>query len=355
MQGCKKFPRDTASPAGPLHSRFRHLRFDNLAMTERVVRKARPWCALLTLVCVPVLGAQQATGLPAYAPINPLAQARSGLYAAAPVSPTAGWRWDASLDYASLIEYNIGNGDYLLDAEVSRLSLTAGRDLSPRYFLEVGGNIAGAHAGFMDRFFNWYHRVLGFSIPERALRPLNAFAYQVDLPGGEQRIRDPGTHFGDIRVSLGRRHNQKLQSLLSATLPTGTGGDGYARGVPSLSTVTTVAAPVGVRASYQGSVGLGFTPAHGDLSRFQKELFGSLSSGFGFRLWGQNYLYAQLFFHTPYYRNTGYRALDRSELSLNYGWMFQAVGRTWRIGMTEDLAPSGPAVDAMFEFGVTAE
>ena len=35
---------------------------------------------------------------------------------------------------------------------------------------------------------------------------------------------------GDARVTLGRRHGESLQSVLSLTLPTATGG--YGRGVP---------------------------------------------------------------------------------------------------------------------------
>jgi hypothetical protein len=163
-------------------------------MTQRILG------ALLPLLLAPVLGAQQAPGLPAFAPMNPVAQARSGLYAPALVAPGGGWRWNASLDYASLIEYNTGGGtSYLLDAEVSRIGFTAGHDLSPRYFFELGGNLGSAGSGFMDGFFNWYHRLLGLSIPERALRPLDAFAYQVDLPDGRPRIREPGTHLGDVR------------------------------------------------------------------------------------------------------------------------------------------------------------
>jgi hypothetical protein len=319
-------------------------------MTQRILG------ALLPLLLAPVLGAQQAPGLPAFAPMNPVAQARSGLYAPALVAPGGGWRWSASLDYASLIEYNIGGGtSYLLDAEVSRIGFTAGHDLSPRYFFELGGNLGSAGSGFMDGFFNWYHRLLGLSIPERALRPLDAFAYEVDLPDGRSRIRKPGTHLGDVRVSLGRRHNPGVQTVLTATLPTGTGGDGYARGVPSISTITTVLTPIGSRGSFQGSAGLGYTAAHGDLRRYQKEIFGSATSGFGFRFWGHQHIYAQLFYHTPYYRGTPWPALDRGDLSLNYGWMLKTAGRTWRIGMTEDVYPSGPAVDATFEFSVTWE
>ena len=320
-----------------------------------ITSHALRWCALLVLVPVGSGQAQEPGGLPAFVPVNPVAQARSGLFAPVLAGPVTGWRGSASFDHASLIEYDFakGGGSYLLDAEVSRLTLSLGRDLSPRYFLELGASIGRAQPGFMDGFFNWYHNLLGFQMPERELRPVNAFAYHMDLPDGRIRTRSQGTHLGDLRVSVGRRHSSRLQTLVTATLPVGGGGDGYARGTSSIATITTVLAPLGGRFSYQGSAGLGYTPRHGDLAGYQREILGSVASGLGLRIWGHQSLYAQVFYHSPYYSGTGYPALDRYELSLNYGWLLRAAGRTWRIGMTEDIMPSGPAIDASFEFGVS--
>lgn len=300
--------------------------------------------------------AQEVTALPAYQPINPMAQARSGLFSPAPSAPGSGWRWTAGFDYASLIEYNIAAYDmdsYVLDAEISRLTLSLGRDLSPRYFIEAATSLSNAESGFMDGFINWYHGLLGLDIPERELRPLDEFAYRVDLPDGSTLVRDPGSTVGDIRLSLGRRHTDRLQTLVSATVATGPARSGYNRGTSSLSAITTFLAPLSGRLSYQGSLGLGYTPAHGDLARYQREVFGSFASGVGYRIWGHQSLYAQLYYHTPSYMSTGYRALDRAEVSLRYGWMLRAAGRTWMIGMTEDLVPGGPAIDAVFEFGLS--
>lgn len=313
-------------------------------------------CILISSGLAPLLRAQDVPAIPTFTPINPVAQSRSGLFAPAPVSAGTGWHGSAALDYGSLIEYNLGNpGVYLLDAEIGRVTVSAGKDLSPRYFIVGGVSLASAEAGFMDGFINWYHNLLGVDVPERAARPRNSFAYRLDLPDGISRVRESGTMLGDLRVSVGRRHNAKFQSMVTATVPAGSGGDGYARGVPSLSTITTVLAPVGRRANYQGSLGLGFTPSHGDLERYQKELFGSASSGVVFRIWGHQALYAQLYWHSPYYKDTNYWALDRHDLELNYGWLLKAGGRTWKIGMTEDLSPTGPAVDAVFEFGLSWE
>lgn len=326
-------------------------------MIFSVFLKACRRCALIFLALAPAARAQEATALPSYNPINPVAQARSGIYAPAPVAPGPGWRWSASLDYASLIEYNIvGVTDrYLLDAEISRVSLSVGRDISPRYFIEASASVGNAESGFMDGLFNWFHDLLGLNIPEREIRPLDVFAYRMNLPDGSAQTWKSGTQLGDLRLSVGRRHNPGFQTLLSATIPTGTGGSGYARGVPSISAITTVLTPVVGRLSYQGSAGVGYTPSHGDLSRYQREFFGSATSGLSFRIWGNQSLYAQVLYHTPYYAGTTFRALDRADVALRYGWTLRAAGRTWLIGMTEDLVPGGPAVDAIFEFGVSTQ
>jgi hypothetical protein len=314
------------------------------------------FCSLILSGLAPGVRAQDVPAIPDFTPINPVTQNRSGLFAPTPVPGGTGWRVSTAFDYGSLIEYNLGNfGAYLLDAEVGRVTLSAGKDLAPKYFVLVGVSLVNAQAGFMDGFINWYHNLLGIEVPERAERPRNAFSYRLDLPDGISRLREPGMTVGDFRVSVGRRHNARFQSMVTATVPTGSGGDGYARGVPSLSTITTVLAPIGKRANYQGSLGLGYTPSHGDLERYQQELFGSASSGVVLRIWGHQALFAQLFWHSPYYHDTNYRALDRHELELNYGWLLRAGGRTWKIGMTEDISPAGPAVDAVFEFGLSWE
>ena len=65
--------------------------------------------------------------------------------------------------------------------------------------------------------------------------------------------------------------------------------------------------------------------------------------GSRWRFWGRQSLYANLFYHSPYYHDTTLPALDRRDLSLDFGWILATrSGREWRIGLTEDLEPSGP-------------
>jgi hypothetical protein len=84
----------------------------------------------------------------------------------------------------------------------------------------------------------------------------------------------------------------------------------------------------------------------------QHEVFLSASGGARYRFWGRQSLFANLFYHSPYYHDTTLPGLDRPELSLDFGWLLATKsGADWRIGMTEDLYPAGPAIDLVFRLG----
>ena len=297
----------------------------------------------------------QAQGLPELAPINPVAAARSGLYFQPYRSPAPRrWVTALSLDYASIIEYNPPpSGEYVLDAEVMRFSLDLARDLTPHTFIAVRASVEGAYAGFMDGFLNWYHDLLGIRIRERERRPSNQFLYTITLPDGIGVRRVPSNLFlQDLRVGLGIRHTPQLQSVLSLTLPTATGPDGYAKGVLSVGVLNSLRFPISPRLIYEGGFGLGFTPTHGSLQGNQRETFATLSSGLRIGIWGRQSLFGNVFYHSPYYHDTTLPALDRKELSLDFGWILRTRrGGEWRVGMTEDLEPGGPGVDLVFRFG----
>ncbi|MEO8201584.1 MAG: DUF3187 family protein [Gemmatimonadota bacterium] len=306
----------------------------------------------LILVIAPARAmGQSRAGLPSVFPVNPMAEARTGLYFQPYQDLSPGWRASASLAYGSLIELNQSAfGQYLLDGEVGRLDLSLGRDLGPRIFARLDAGGGSAAAGFMDGFFNWYHQLFGLHMPEREMRPLDAFGYQMDLPDGISRARSRGFYLNDLRVSVGRRHSDAVQSIFSVTLPVSSGESGYGKGVPSFALITTARKAISSRLLFEGSLGFGSTPRHGDLSPFQRQEFMAGTSGFRFRTWGRQSLFVNFLYHSPYYEHTNFPALDRKDLSLNYGWILRTrSGREWVIGMTEDLAPSGPAIDAVFQ------
>ncbi|HET6778984.1 MAG TPA: DUF3187 family protein [Gemmatimonadales bacterium] len=308
---------------------------------------------LLLLLASPEIGVAQ--GLPAFAPLNPVASSRSGVYFQ-PLNDQAGPRWHTGLavDYASVIEYNqLDAADFVLDSEILRVSFAAWRNLGPRIFLQLGGSIGGAYSGFLDGFLDWYHGALGIRVSEREERPQDRFLYNIRLPDGRSIGHSSNAMFlGDLSAGVGIRHTPRLQSVVSVTLPTATGPRGYGKGVPSVALLNTLRAPVSPRLVYEGSVGVGLTPSHGPMSSFQRTTFLALSSGFRHRLWQNQGLYANLFYHSPYYHRTSLPALDRRELSLDFGWILVTRGGAeWRMGLTEDLEPGGPGVDLVFRVG----
>ena len=323
----------------------------------------RTRCSLLatSVLVVLSLGLPQvapAQSLPAYAPINPVAQSRSGLYFQPYREPRPGHlSIDLRLDYGSAIEYNLPSPrpSYLLDGEFLRLDVAVARDLNERVFLFGTVSANGAYAGFLDGFLNWYHDLLGFKLPERTSRPNDAFAYQLAV-GNRLTLRgSPSDLFlGDLRLGAAYRPAPWYQAALALTLPTSTGPDGYDRGTVSVSALNTVHARLGSRFVFEGSLGLGWTPAHGELSPYQRKVFAAGTSGLRFRFWGRQSLFANLFYHSPYYHRTLLPALDKRELSLDFGWLLATNGgKEWRIGMTEDLEPSGPAIDITFRLGAS--
>jgi uncharacterized protein DUF3187 len=296
-----------------------------------------------------------AQGLPPYAPINPAAASRTTL-GFEPYRPYRGDRWTAALalDYASAIEHRqTAEALYDLDAELLRVRLRLARDLSSAAFVQLDVEGGGSYAGFLDGFLDWYHGLLGIDLPERDRRPSNEFLWQIeprDSPVLERQSSD--FFFGDLRLAAGLRLTPAFQTLATVTLPTNTGPEGYGRGVVAAGLLTSVRVPLAQPLLYEGSIGVGVTPRHGDLSAWQNTTMVSASSGLRWRFWGRQSLYGNVFYHRPYYENTGINELDRRELSFDFGWILATHrGREWRIGMTEDLEPGGPAIDLVFRLG----
>ena len=303
------------------------------------------------LVLAPALGAQ----LPFHEPLNPTSAIRTPLYAQPyrAFDPRGGWQPRLGLAYGNAIESDThGTSSYLLDAEAMRLTIGASRDLGPRAFVAVQTGVAGTYAGFADGFFVWYHGLIHFRQPERTARPRNEFAWRFILPGTTVERTPVALALADTRATIGLRHGQSLQSALSVTLPTATGGLG--RGVPSVALVHTVHNEVSSRLLFEGTFGTGATPRHGPLAPWQRTFFASASTGVAIRLFGAQSVYGSFFWHSPYYRGTNLRSLDRHELTADFGWLARgADGREWHVGLTEDLGPGDPGIDLILTVGRT--
>ncbi|MGH7578606.1 MAG: DUF3187 family protein [Gemmatimonadales bacterium] len=313
-----------------------------------------PSLALLILLLLP-LPEVAAQGLPSYRPINPVATSRSGVVFQPFHAPRPGrWVGDVGIEYASTIEYNVEpQASFFLDSELLRLRASVVRDVGPRTFLLAEAELLGAYGGVLDGFLEWYHGLLGIEIPERDRRPRNDFLYAADLAGRGPVLREPEDFFlGDLRLGAGMRVHPAVQTVAALTLPTNTGPAGYGRGVVSANLLNTIRLTPSPRLVFEGSLSAGYTPSHGSLAEWQREVFLAGSSGLRWQFWGRQSLFGNLFLHSPYYRDTGVSALDRRELSFDFGWILAGTGgRELRIGMTEDLEPGGPAVDLVFRVG----
>jgi len=313
--------------------------------------------ALLLALVVATPRPGEAQGLPEFGPLNPVASSRSGLYFQPFREPETGrWRHAVALDYGNVLEYNqLDQAAYILDSEILRLSFAASRDIGRRTFLALSASVGGAYAGFLDGFLDWYHSKLGIRISEREQRPKDRFLYSITLPDGRTVNRARRDLFlGDVRAGLGIRVNSQLQTVLSVTLPTSTGPEGYGRGVPSVAVLNTLRVHLTPHLVYEGGVGVGVTPVHGRMADLQNTAMLAVSSGLRHRIWGSQSIFGNLFYHSPYYHDTTLPALDRRELSLDFGWILQVRGGgEWRVGLTEDLEPGGPGVDLVFRVGRT--
>lgn len=295
-----------------------------------------------------------AQALPPYASMNPMVSSRTGLATQPFVEPGRTWRVTALLDYASPIEYvSSPTVTYLMDAELLRVDMTVTRGIGKHGFLLGQTSFNQANDGFLDGFIDWYHDLFGFPTGARKIRPRNRFGYDLSLAGGLSVSREkPGAYLGDIRLGAGLRHSSHWQTFVSATLPTNTGPEGFKRGVVSVNAVTTLRSDFGGRFTYEGTLGAGYTPGHGDLREFQHTTFLMVSQGLRARIAGPLHLYSNLIYHSALYRDIGDSELDGRELTIDLGGFFKfRKGPEWILGLTEDLEPSGPAIDVSFRLG----
>jgi hypothetical protein len=313
-----------------------------------------PLVAALALLAPNTLVAQS---LPVLHSANPVAESRSGLYFQPQVAPRQGWNIALGADYSSMIELNFrGNvldTAYMVDAEALRLNLNVSRDLDPKTFVLGEAWVGGTYDGALDGFLEWYHGIFGIRYPERDNRARNRYAYFYEFPGGDTiRFARKGFGLGDVRLGVGRRLGEKFQSVLSVTLPTSTLGDGFGRKTISVSLLNTVRTQVTPRLIYEGSLNAGYTPRHGVLEPIQNQLFVLGTSGFRWRTFGGLWSFANLYLHSPYYHDAQAKQLEGTDFTVDFGWMIRGKsGAEFRFGMTEDLMPGGPGIDATFRLG----
>ena len=301
---------------------------------------------LLALCCI--AGPLAAQSPPPHRPINPLASTRSPLaYQPMVDFDPRGSRSQVTLEYANAIDVSFSStASYLLDAELFRLTWSGARDLSPTFWTGGSVSLVGSQAGFADEFFEWYHSVIGYDQPERDARPRNTYGFAVDLPGGVHYAPEAdGVALGEARFTLGVRHGVDQQTALSVVLPLGRGGS-LSRSQPGLALSHTLRVRALEPLLWEISGGVGATPTGGSLEAWQHPFSGMGTTGVRLRLFGRHSIYGYFFYHSPFYHDTAIPSLDNDMLTADFGWIYRtAGGKEWRIGFTEDIAPTDLGVD----------
>lgn len=295
-----------------------------------------------------IAGPLAAQSPPPHRPINPLASTRTPLaYQPIVDFDPHGSRSQVTVEYANAIDFSVSpTASYLLDAELYRLSWSGTRELSPTFWTSGSVSLVGSQAGFADEFFEWYHGVIGYDQPERGARPRNTYGFAVDLPGGVHYAPDAdGLALGEARFTLGMRHGVDQQTSVSVVLPVGKGGS-LTRSKPGVALNHTLRIRALEPLLWEISGGIGATPRSGTLEAWQHSLFGMGTTGVRLQLFGRHSIYGSFFYHSPFYHDTSIPSFDNDMLTADFGWIYRtAGGREWRIGFTEDIAPTDLGVD----------
>jgi hypothetical protein len=271
------------------------------------------------------------------------------------VEPAGLWHAEVVTEYGSLIEYSgRPRRELVLDAEIlgTRVVLLRALGESSFVFGEGSWNVIGD--GYLDGFLDAYHDFIDVSVAGRDRRPTNVYGYSFRVDDRTFEYAKAGAFFGDVRLGVGLRHHGTWQSVATVTIPTGSEPEGFRKGVVSLGLTTTTHREFGRegRFAYEGTLGFGYTPRHGELAEWQRTTFFLTTQGGRARVAGPWHVYANLIVASPYYHDSGIQELDLMELTMDFGALFDfARGPTWFLGMTQDLLPNGPAVDVVFRLG----
>ncbi len=298
-----------------------------------------------------------AQDLPPYVPLNPALASRSALYAQPIVSSRAGWQIRIVGDYTNAIESATATDsrEYLLDAEILQTDLWVTRDLSPKTFVLANVALRGGYNGHLDSFLNWYHERIGLRVPARNRRPKDTFGWEFELPDGRTVSRSsPGTFVGDLRLGGGVRVGRS-QLVGSVTLPTATAsGEGWGRKVVGTSLAFTSRLAETPRIVVDGGLSAGWTPTTGSLATYQQSSFVGGMLGARWRFSGRQAVFGNIAFQSANWKETGWAALDGRETTLDFGGLF-VLKESWpevQVGMAQDIAPRGPALDVGFKLGL---
>ncbi|MGH7581972.1 MAG: hypothetical protein ACREL5_01950 [Gemmatimonadales bacterium] len=314
-----------------------------------------PGVLAAALMLAPAAAAAQ--DIPPYVPANPLLESRSALYAQPFISPHAGWQVRFLSDYYNAVEVAQSPPPVrqtVFDAEVLQADVWVTRDITPRIFVIGNVPIRGGYNGFLDPALNWYHKVIGLSVPARDELPIDKFQWNFALPDTAVTRARPGTFIGDVRAGAGLRAG-RIELIASVTLPTATvHDDGWTRHVVGTSLDASADLLRNSRLVLNAAATVGFTPVSGALAKYQRATFAAGLVAARWRFAGQQAVFATIWLQSPNWKGTGFTAFGDPEFATDFGFLLRLKG-DWpelQLGMTQDLDPHGPAMDVGLTIGV---
>ncbi|HEY3935215.1 MAG TPA: DUF3187 family protein [Gemmatimonadales bacterium] len=317
---------------------------------------------LLLLAAAVAPCALAAQDIPPYVPANPLLESRSALYLQPFIAPHSGWQLRILGDYYNAIEVSDapapGGGlrETLFDAEVLQADVWVTRDVSSHVFVLGNIPVRGGYNGFLDGFLNWYHRLIGLSVPARNQQPDNLFQWRFSFPDTFVTRSAPGTFIGDARVGAGIRFG-RTELVGTVTLPTATtNSDGWTRHTIGTSATLVTDLIRSNRITVDAGATGGFTPTDGPalISQYERDAFAGAFAGLRWRFAGRQAVFGTAWVQSPNWRGTGWDAWDDAEVTSDFGFLLHLArrGPELQLGMTQDLIPRGPAMDVGFTIGL---
>ena len=109
------------------------------------------------------------------------------------------------------------------------------------------------------------------------------------------------------------------------------------------------------RIAVDGGLSVGWTPTTGPLAAYQQSTFVGGMLGGRWRFSGRQAVFGTIAFQSANWKETGWTSVDGREMTLDFGGLFVNFKEGWpelQVGMTQDIAPRGPAVDVGFKVGL---
>lgn len=236
-----------------------------------------------------------------------------------------------------------------LDGETASLTLGYRRGWGADVEWSVSVPVLGQGGGFLDGFIEDWHATFGLPNAGRELAPQDRYLYRYERDGVTRLARtldDSGA--GDVELALGFRvrPGQALRAMLK--LPTGD-AEALRGGALGGALWLDSALPFAADSRWSGyyAVGVASQERSGALRVQQQAVTGLGGLGVALRLWPRVQALAQVYAHTPLYRDSE-TDLARLGLQLVFG------GRL-RLGQTLDLdlaIQEDPVVNSSPDFSV---